>query len=160
MAHTVVILDNPEGAKLRSVRYLGTGSTPTAIDNGCIVAVGGLVTGERELRVGTTPTVSTSTFGIVASEEVEYEENGYHGLDTFTNEAGDDIRVYILEKGNMYSITADGFDGTPAVGKLVELGATVKGKVVATATAGSTQVGKIIDTFTRNGFTFYTVEIQ
>lgn len=35
-------------ADLVSVKYMGAGSTETAIDNGCVVKLDGLMTGERE----------------------------------------------------------------------------------------------------------------
>jgi len=81
-------------------------------------------------------------------------------LDTFENAAGRVIRVGILQKGDIYSVTVDGFDKTPAVGDLVELQADTKAKVVSTATSGSTQIGKIIEVETVGRFTFYVVEVQ
>lgn len=145
---------------LKSAKYMGGGSTETAIDNANFVEIGGLIPGEREVHNVTTPKATTTYFGIVKTPEVEYGETGYHGLDTFSNEAGAVITVGILQKGDIFSATVEAFDKAPTVGQLVELSAGTKGKVVATATANSTQVGKVIEVEVSGRFTFYVVEVQ
>lgn len=147
-------------ALLKSAKYMGSGSTATTIDNANFVAIGGLVTGEREIHTATTPAVNTTYFGIVCTPELEYDEIGYHGLDTYTNEAGKVLRVGILQKGDIYSATVEAFDATPTVGKLIELKAGTAGKVVTTATSGSTQVGEVIAIEKSGRFTYYVVEVK
>jgi len=163
MGKCIIRLDNvgftKNPALIKSVKYLPA-DVATAIENGQFVAIGGLVAGEREVHKATTPTATATNFGIVCTPELSYREAGYNGLDTYENEAGQVIRVGILGKGDIYSATVEGFDKAPAVGNIVELQAGTKGKVVATLTASSTQVGKIIEIETVGRFTFYVVEVQ
>ena len=147
-------------ALLKSGRYMGSGSTPSTIENANFVEIGELINGEREIRKVTTPKADTAYFGIVCTPEVEYNEVGYHGLDTFENKDDDVIRIGILEKGDIYSATTEAFDGTPSVGKFIELQAGTKGKVVTSATAGSTKVGKVIAVEQCGKFTYYVIEVQ
>lgn len=147
-------------ALLKSAKYMGSGSTATVIENANFVAIGGLMTGQREVHSATTPIATTTYFGIVKTPEVEYDEKGYHGLDTFENKVDAVITVGILQKGDIYSATVEAFDKAPAVGNLIELQAGTKGKVVVTATASSTQVGKVIAIETSGRFTYYVVEVQ
>ncbi len=147
-------------ALLKSAKYMGSGSTATAIENANFVAIGGLVTGKREVHTVTTPAVDSTYFGIVCTPELEYNEVGYHGIDTYTNEADKVIRVGILQKGDIYSATVEAFDATPTVGKLIELKAGTVGKVVTTATSGSTQVGVVIAIEKSGRFTYYVVEVK
>jgi hypothetical protein len=81
------------------------------------------------------------------------------GLDEFINEAGKVCRGYRLHKGDIFSVTKDGLDGveTPAVGNIVELKAGTKLNVVASATSGSTPVGKIIAVDVVGRHTYYAI---
>lgn len=162
--HAVIRLDNVAATKnpalIKSVKYMGSGSTATAIDNGNFVAIGGLMTGEREVHTATTPAVGTTYFGVICTPEVEYEERGYHGLETFENGADEVARAVILQKGDIFSVTAEALDKAPTVGQSVELQASTKGKVVATATAGSTQVGKVVAIDVVGRITYYVVEVM
>lgn len=164
MGKAIVRLDNVAATKnpslIKSAKYMGSGSTATAIENGNFVAIGGLMTGEREVHKATTPAVDSTYFGLVCTPEVEYDEVGYHDLDTFSNPADTVIRTIILQKGDIFSATAEAFDTTPVVDNIVELQAGTKGKVVAALTSGSTQVGKVIEVETVGRFTYYVVEVQ
>lgn len=148
MSHAIVRTDNmsgtTDGARLKSGKYM-VSTTETAIDNGCVVTIDGLISGETEIFKAVTPTASTAldALYLVASPEINYEKN-YANLDTFVNKAGDTLRLYQLVAGNTYSVTAEALDGTPAVGKIVEAQAKVTPKVVSSLTSGSTQIGKII----------------
>lgn len=162
MAKAMVRLDNVAATKvpslIKSAKYM-VGSTETAIENGMFVAIGGLIDGEREVHSATAPTAATTYFGIVCTPELEYAEKGYHDLNTFANEAGDIIRVITLQKGDIFSVSAEALSAVPTVGKLVELQAGTKGKVVSTATSGSTQVGKVIAVETAGRITWYVIEV-
>lgn len=168
MAHGVFRSDLMSGtdvaADLVSVKYMGSGDTETAIDNGCVVKLDGLMDGEREVWKGVTPAANTalSDIAIVGSEEVMYDERKKN-LDEFENEAGVIARGYIPRSRNIFSVTKDALeiDGgvTPAVGYAVELTDGVKLKVVETATASSTQVGKIIAIETAGRYTYYVIKI-
>ena len=64
-------------ADLVSVKYLGAdGKTPSAIDNGCVVKLDGLISGEREVWCGKTPAANTplSDIVIIGTPEVMYDE--------------------------------------------------------------------------------------
>lgn len=147
MAHCVVRTDNLSGTKDGS--KLVTVVCPADIDNGNVLAISGLATGEREAYTGATPAVTTAlgSLVLVAEPEVMYDER-LRRLSDFYNLKDSKARAYVLEKGDVFSITKEGITGATAVsgdvGKLVEVAAATKLKAVSTATSGSTQVGTII----------------
>ena len=115
---------------INSEKYMGTdGATATAIENGELVAIRTLMDGEREIHVAVKQEETDTVIGLVCTPEVEYDEKGYHDLDTFTNEAGAVIRVGVLQKADIYSV------GNDANTSDVEAG-TVTTKHIATETAG------------------------
>lgn len=173
MAYGVVRTDNMMGTDvgtyLDSVRYFTTttsaNDTPTAIENGNVVKVGALLSGEREVHLATAPAANTALkeIGLVATPEVMYDERKKN-LDEFINEAGANVRVYRLHEGDEFGITRDCFEAaaTVAVGDVVELQAKTKLKVVAAATgatAGSTVVGQIIAIESTKRYTYYVVRV-
>ena len=93
------------GADLVSLKYMGSGSTATAIENGCVVALDGLMTGEREVWKAVTPAANTdkNKIVIVASPEVMYDERKKN-LDEFINEAGTIARGYIPHSRDIFSV--------------------------------------------------------
>ena len=152
MSYAVVRTDLMSGtnveAGLVSIKYMGDdGKTDTAIENGNVLKVGTLIEGEREIRVGTKVSAGDDLKNIVlvASPEVMYDERK-HNLDEFINEAGAAARGYRLHNGDIFSVTKEALDGkaSPEVDDIVELKAGTKLNVAATATSGSTVVGKII----------------
>lgn len=165
--HGVVRTDNMAGTDVRealvSIEYLGAdGKTPTAIDNGCVLKVGALKEGEREVRVGAAVAAGDALEDIVlvASPEVMYDER-VRGLENFFNEEGKICRGYRLHKGGIFSVTKAALDGAadPEVGNVVELKAGVKLNVAASATSGSTAVGKIIAIDVVGPHTYYVIQI-
>ncbi|MFA5625815.1 MAG: hypothetical protein WC966_12335 [Bradymonadales bacterium] len=150
MAYAKVRTDNMVGTilgnALVSFKYQ-PGTVDTAIENGNVVKIGGYITGQREVRVATTPAVDSdlATIALVASEEV-VKSKQYDTVGAFRNEAGDIARGYFLRPGDQFSITAGAFaaDSVMTAGSTVELAAGTKLKGVASLTSGSTQVGKII----------------
>jgi hypothetical protein len=161
--------DNRAG--MVSVRYQPSG-TMTAIDNGNVVKLDGLeshtasgatVIDSREVFKGATPAASDALKDIVliATPEVVYE-SGKRALDDFTNKAGEIARGYRLHQGDIFSVTKDALDGvaTPDIGNVVELKAGTKLNVAASATSGSTVVGKIIDINVVGRFTFYAIMVD
>lgn len=161
MAKAIIILENVAATKnpalLKSVKYQ-VSSADTAIQNGQVVAIGALASGEREVHLAATPAATTTYYGITCTPELMYDEKKQ--LDEFENAAGAVARVFIPQKGDVFSITAEGFDATPTVGKIVELAADTTLKVVASGTSGSTVVGKVIEIENVNGKVFYAVEVQ
>lgn len=167
MGYGVVRTDRLMGTDVRSmlesVKYMGAGSTATAIDNGNVVKLdGSLMTGEREIKKGVTPAASDALDAIVliASPEVMYDERK-RNLDEFQNEAGKVCRGYHLHSGDIFSVTKDALDGVaaPAVGNVVELKAGTKLNVAASATGGSTVVGKIIAVDVVGRYTYYVIQV-
>lgn len=133
------------GAARLSGQYLPS-ATATAIENGNVVVIGGLVSGQREVYTLTTP-IATSTLasiGLVTTPEICTDERKKN-LEDFRNEAGDIIAVDRLFSGDVFSVTAEALEGTLTKGYVVELKAGTKLNVVATLTASSTKVGTLID---------------
>ena len=166
--HAVVRTDNLYGTDVRpalvSIEYLGAdGQTETAIDNGNVLKVGALKTGEREIYIGSAVAASDSLKDVVliATPEIVYDSMK-RGLDKFYNIAGMPCRGYYLHSGAVFSVTKEALGGasTPAVGNIVELDAGTKLKVVASATQGSTAVGKIIAIDTVGMYTFYAIRVD
>lgn len=166
--HAVVRLDRLEGTgdsnALISIEYLGAnGSTPTDIDNGNVLKPGALMSGEREVFVGAAVAANDKLDSIVfvASPEVMYDER-LRGLEDFYNVKGHAARAYRLRSGDIFSVTKDALDGvaTPAVGNVVELKAGTKLNVAASATNGSTQVGKVIAIDVVGRYTFYVIKVD
>lgn len=168
MSYGIVRTDNMYGTDVRaglvSIQYLGSnGTTPTAIENGSVLKVGALKTGEREVYVGSA-VAATDKIGdvvLVASPEVMYDERK-RNLDEFINEAGKNCRGYHLHTGDIFSVTKDALDGAtaPAVGNIVEFKAGTKLNVVATATSGSTVVGNIIAIDVVGRYTYYVIKVN
>lgn len=171
MAYGVVRTDNMFGTDVRaglvSIKYIvttGEGAsavkTETAIENGNVLKVGALMEGEREIFEGATPAANDALSDIVliASPEVMYDERK-RNLDEFINEAGKPCRGYRLHKGDIFSVTKDALDGAaePKEGNVVELKAGTKLNVAATATSGSTVVGKIIAVDVVGRYTYYAI---
>jgi hypothetical protein len=149
--HAVVRTDRLAGtvlpSSLVSLKYLPAG-TPTAIENGNVVLVTNtLVAGEREVFEAVTPAANSprNNIALVATPEVMYDER-MNLLTDFFNEADAVIRGYrLLFPHEVFSVTEEAVDGTAAVGNIIELQAGTKLKAVASLTAGSTQIGTVID---------------
>lgn len=173
MAYAVVRTDKLHGVDTRigvcSVRYQPTVNgvaTKTEIENGNVVLLNGLETGEREIYVATTPAANSNfkNIALVAAPEVMYDERLVN-LDQFINVAGKAARAYRLHDGDIFSVTKEALDGvaSPAIGDGVELKAGTKLNVTAAAsgaTQGSTVVGKIIDKNVVGKYTYYAIEVQ
>ena len=169
MAHGIVRLDvmlgNNAMSAVKSAMYYSTYTAQTkteaAIDNANIVELKDeLVDGDRELWVATTPTASSTRLAIVTTPEVDYDER--LKIADWVNKAGDPIRVHLLSQmvGQVFSATADAFNTTPSKGDVIEAQAGTKMKAVASATNGSTVIGKVIDVEDVNGITFYVVRVE
>lgn len=172
--YAVVRTDNMYGTDVRaglvSIKYIvttGSGTTEspyvyteTAIENGNVLKVGALISGEREIFSGSAVAANDDLKDVVliASPEVMYDER-LHNLDDFINVAGKPCRGYRLHKGDIFSVTKAALDGkaTPAVGDIVELKAGTKMNVAASLTSGSTQVGKIIAVDVVGRYTYYAI---
>ena len=150
------------GASLVSVRYQPS-SVKTAIDNGNVVLLNGLETGEREIYKGATPAANSplEDIVIIASPEVMYDER-LRNLEDFYNEAGKVARGYHLHQNDVFSVTKDALDGAsePAVSDVVELKAGVKLNVASSLTPSSTRVGTIIAIESEKHRTYYVIKVD
>ena len=146
--YAYVRTDNMSGTTvakdLASAKFYAS-ETEAAIDNGNVVTIEGYITGEREVRKAVAPTAATKLrdLYLVASPEV-VKDKDYYGLGDFVNEAGSIIRCYRLTSGDIFSVTKEALDGTANVGNIVEAQAGTKMKVVASATASTTTIGKVM----------------
>lgn len=160
-----VMLGNNAMSAVKSGMYYSaytnaTTNTPAAIDNANVVEVNDiLVDGDRELWVCTTPTATSKRLAIVTTPEVDYDEK--LTIFDWQNKAGKPIRIHLFSEmvGQVFSATAEAFNTTPTKGDIVEAQAGTKMKVVASATNGSTVIGKVIDIEDVNGTTFYVVRV-
>lgn len=168
MAYAVVRTDALAGTDVRgqlvSVKYMGAdGATPTAIENGNVLKIGALMTGEREIYIGGAVAANDKIDDIVliASPEVVYDERK-RNLDDFVNEAGKACRGYHIHSGDTFSVTAEALSGTgtPAVGNIVELAAGTKLAFAASITTGSTKVGRIIAVDVVGRYTYYVIKVD
>ena len=168
MAYAVVRTDAMAGTDVRgqlvSVKYMGAdGATPTAIENGNVLKIGALMTGEREIYIGGAVAANDKIDDVVliASPEVVYDERK-RNLDDFINEAGKACRGYHIHSGDTFSVTVEALSGTgtPAVGNIVELAAGTKLAFAASATTGSTKVGRIIAVDVVGRYTYYAIKVD
>lgn len=117
------------------------------IENGTVLKIGALLNGERELRAATIPAVSDvlGDLALAATPEV-IKNKQYYGLGEFINKANEAIRGYRLTSKDVFSVTIEAFaaNEAPAKGNLVELDGSGKFIAVASATSGSTTIGKIL----------------
>lgn len=159
MAHAIVNTDKMAGTdvrtKLVSVLYQNASGKAQEIDNGNVVVIDGLMSGEREIYKAVTPAVSSKLGKIVliASPEVMYDERLKNYSD-FYNDGSVPQRGYVLTSGDIFTVSA------PAVGNVVEMAAGTKLNIAASATSGSTQIGKIIEVGTLHGETGYTIQVD
>ncbi|MDD2245270.1 MAG: hypothetical protein PHR13_11765 [Dysgonamonadaceae bacterium] len=161
MVHGIVRLDNVSalnnGALIKSVKYF-VGDTATALDNGSIVALSGLMTGEREIYKAVAPT-DTSKVLLACGVELMYDESTYHGLGDYQNEAGKPFRAIELQTGDTFSATAEAFDKTPAKGNYVTVAAGSTKMTIKTSVTTETVIGTITDIDTVGTDTYYVVGV-
>ena len=175
MSYGVVRTDNMyatdvRGGGLVSIKYIVTENagqanetkTETAIENGCVLKIGDLMDGQREVYEGTAPAKGDALgdLCLIATPELMYDERK-HDLDEFINEAGKIARGYRFHHADTFSLTADAFEtalSEIAVGNIIELqNNKTKMKVVASATASTTTVGKIIAIEQAGKYTYYVI---
>ena len=114
------------------------------LDNGSIVVIGSMADGERDAYVAEMPTADAAlaTIGLVCAPEVMADER-LKLLSDFYNMVdanGGIVRAYRLHQGDEFSVTAEGFDGEPAVGSTANVDASYKMAV----DGSGTKIGDII----------------
>jgi hypothetical protein len=161
--HAIVRLDNVSGlyngALVKSAKYF-VNDTPTAIDNGNIVVLDGLVEGEREIFKAVAPTATSNNVFLTCGVELIYEQETYHGLEDYVNEAGKVFRAVMLQSGDIFSVTAEALDSTPVVGNYVTV-SDGKTTMAVTDTVGeSKMIGKVISIETAGSDTYYVISVE
>lgn len=160
MAYTVFRSDllsgTDDGSALVSCRVYDADGNQIAVENGTLVELKELETGEREVFKAVLATASTpaNRLAVIGSEEMEYDERKKN-LDEFINEAGAICRAYIPRSRNKYSVTKEAFSGTlPTVG--AKIGASAgKHSVV---TSGNFAVCIAIEQAGR--YTYYVIDVD
>ena len=157
--HAVVNIDNMsavyDDSKVLSAKFY-VGSTETAIENGNVVALGALVSGEKEIYTATAPIANTQKVYLVATPELIYDQSVYHNIDEFINEAGVPIRV--LELGGIFSVTAEAFVSVPTVGQYIV--PTANGTKMTAVNTVTTEyvIGKCVEIFSDQRYTYYAIK--
>lgn len=157
--HSVVRLDNVEHAPIESVRFYDSDAL-AAIDNGRVVKLDTLI--DSEVFKAVTPAASTpiAEVVLVASPELMYDERLVNMNEFFNEVDGVAARGYGFYNGMKFSVTKDAFEGTPAVGNVVELDAGIKMKIVPSATEGSTKIGRVIAIETVGSYEYVVVRVE
>lgn len=161
--YAVVRLDRvtgtTDGSKLLSGRFYD-GDDPADIENGNIVHITTTML-DREVFKTTEPTATDTikTIGLVASVEIVKDNLlPIDALGDFINKAdGEAQRVYLLESGDIFSVTAKAISGTPAKGGVVKIGANTKWIYAA---SDNSAVGDIIDVETIGTKKYYVIRIK
>ena len=122
------------------------------LDNGAIVGVGTHVEGQ----VFNAKTYAAGDIAcLVLTAPFAYNGNTYKSEEKFFyNAAGEIARAYELHVGDIYTISAAGLTGTPAVGNYID--ATNK----ASGTKGTGFAGKIIEEVTYSNGAAYRIMVE
>lgn len=148
----VFIAENMASTKVGSL--LRSATQATAIENGAIVTLGDLATGEIDLYKSGAVAAITDTIYLVDGVEVVYDETTVKGLDDYENVANKAFRVRKPAVGDRFSISASmitALADAPVKGNLVETAAGNKLAEVAKATGLTATVSfgaRIVETWT------------
>lgn len=87
------------------------------------------------------------------------ELRGYATEDRFYNAAGDRVRAYTLRVGDRITLSANAFDGEPAVKKFVTFDAASKKYVVADAKTDGQFCAQILTKIPRTNQMMYKIQV-
>ena len=87
------------------------------------------------------------------------ELRGYATEDRFYNAAGDRVRAYTLRVGDRITLSANAFDGEPAVKKFVTFDAAAKKYVVADAKTDGQFCAQILTKIPRTNQMMYKIQV-
>lgn len=140
-------------------QYLASLRMTTALDNGMLVGVGALETGEREVKA--TKAISADTkineIAVLGTEEVN-KEKSFDTVGEFTNEAGTIARGYVLHAGDAYAVTEGAFDGAaPTAGATVY--AKAGGNKHTTTADANVAIGSCEAVETDGATTWYVIRV-
>ena len=121
MAYAIFRSDKLHGTT--DATYLANLLITEDLQNGTVLKIGARAEGEREAYVGTLASSGDAlgTSAILAGPELMYDERKKN-LNEYINEVANNggiYRAYILCQGDEFSLTAEGFDGTPTVGATI-----------------------------------------
>lgn len=160
--HAIVRTDNMsatrDGSLIVSGKFYDNDET-ASIDNGNVVVIGDYDKGEREVKKVTTPTGTEkiSEIGLIVTPELIYDESTHHGFEDFVNEANKEITVFRFHANDIFSVTAEAFDGDPEKDKYAVVGNNTKIKVSDDATG--TVIGKIVDVEKVGSDTYFVIQV-
>ena len=166
MAHGVVRTDNlagiDVGKNLRAVKY-HNGTAYAEIDNGMPVVLDAYLGGDVWKAVKPAAGDCTGKLCLIATPEIFYDRE--RPLNEFVNEADREARAYLLEVGDIFSVTADVLDATPVAGTKAYLEAAA-GKWHVAEAASRTESSATINACAEliaidvvGGLTFYVYHV-
>lgn len=118
------------------------------IEMGNILKLEKLVEGERQVYTASKPDANTKLEDLVIVTQLRVPtDERIHYLYEYVGKKGQLVTARRLSKGEIYSITAEGLDGTPKNGSVIEAQAGYKLKAVNSATTGSTTIGTYLDVY-------------
>ena len=141
-------------------KYLVSVRMAEDLENGSIVVPGAYEDGAREVRACAAPEADTAIgkIAILGSEDVNKEVK-YDTIGAFTNKSGSIARGYILEHGDIFSVTAEAISGTANVGSTLAVEAgSYKMKAVESA-SGATVIGECVAIEQDGATTWYVVRV-
>lgn len=163
MAYAVVRTDSMSGVTDATLLAHGRYKDNDAyaeIENGSIVVVGDLEDGEREVRQFSDVTASTKIdeVALVAAPELIKDTCTHKDLSDWINPAGVATRGYRFHSHDVFSVSAEAFDGAvPTVGQTVAVKADSHKMVAGT---GALTIGKCIEIETLRYVTMYAIEVD
>lgn len=121
--------------KIKATAHLESFTFATDLENGRVVALGALQADGEAKTAAAPANVATDIFVLHASVPMNYSETAAE--EDFVLKAGDKGRGYILESGDIVTITNTELTAKPAVGDLLEpaVGSTKLKKVTTDVTA-------------------------
>lgn len=147
MAKGIFIAENMTSTKVGSL--LRSAKQATEIENGSVVTLTGLETGEIDLYTSDPISAKTDDVYLVDGVEVMYDEQVTYGLDDFVNPADKAFRVRKPAVGDRFSISEATISGTVVENEFVETPATGnKLDAVDTATTDASLVCKVVKKWT------------
>lgn len=137
-------------------KYLASVRMAADLANGSIVVPGAYEAGAREVRVCAAPTADAAIgkIAILGSEEVNKDVK-FDTVGAFTNKEGTIARAYILEAGDIFSVSAEGFVAAPEVGATVKVAAGA----YKMGTTGDVTIGECIAIEQDGATTWYVVRV-
>lgn len=146
---------------------LRSGVAHKDLENGNVVKLGALVTGESDLYTLADIAAVANEVYIVDAVELDADEQLTKGLQDYSIKEGDVIRLRKAQKGDRFSISETSItalaDDKVVIGNVVEIPATgVKLVEKVSATSGASLVCKIVEVwnFSSNAIPMVRLEVQ